>query len=271
MKTNYPLTRTNRRSSGKPLLFGAGTALLLIVVLQLWNPSLLWSASAFVSFPVWRGAQAVRELFSNVTGGFHRSATLFAENRLLRETLAEKETLLLERAALVAEIEELKKTLGHLNPSSPVSDRVHAAILAKPPQSPYDTFALDAGSFEGVVERARLFSRDVLVGRVERVGSHASIGRLFSSSGQKMAVMIGTTSITTEAVGRGGGMFVIKLPKDIAVSRGDPIFVSGLRGEVLGYVETIEANATDSFQTIYSRSPANLNTLRFVEIERESP
>ena len=55
------------------------------------------------------------------------------------------------------------------------------------------------------------------IGTVSDVYSNSSRVTLYSSSGQKVNVLVGKNNIKAEALGQGGGNFVIKIP------RGTPI------------------------------------------------
>ena len=79
-------------------------------------------------------------------------------------------------------------------------------------------------------------------------------------------MLIGETNISAEAIGRGAGNFIIKAPKEVAVTQGDIIRLPNLNPKFFGTVQDVEQTVTSTFQLILFRLPVNINNLRWVEI-----
>jgi cell shape-determining protein MreC len=181
--------------------------------------------------------------------------------------LEEKVTELTARGLLVDQLEkeniELKGILGRRDSSRALL----GVVLARPTVSPYDTLIVDIGEREGVNrgDKVRAYG-SIVIGEVEEVYRSASLIKLFSAPGVKSSVIVGATNILIQAKGRGGGNFIIELPRDVEVQIGDSILLPNIRMQLLGTVEYIEKAPSEPFQTIYFKSTINMGELRFVEI-----
>ena len=142
-----------------------------------------------------------------------------------------------------------------------------AVILAKPNQSPYDTLVIDVGTEQNLEVGDMVFAfGNVPIGRVSDVNQSSSKVVLFSSSGEKIQVLVG--DISMEISGRGGGNFEMVLPRDIILQKGDSAILPGIMPYVVGIVETIISDPRDSFQKALLTSPVNIQELKFVEVAK---
>jgi len=164
---------------------------------------------------------------------------------------------------LELENEELKAALGR----SGREKIILAAILSRPPRSPYDTLILDRGSTDGV-KKGDIVSIDnhFLVGEIVEVGGSFSKVELFSSPGKETEVQIGKDHIQTIVYGFGAGNFRARLPQDTAIAVGDVVSMTSFDIGVLGFVAKIEGTSADAFRVLYFRTPFNLSQTRMVEI-----
>ena len=89
---------------------------------------------------------------------------------------------------------------------------------------------------------------DVPVGRVEIVYDDSSKIVLFSNSGEKTGVVVGSGQVFMEVVGRGGGNFEMIIPRDFILTKGDTVVLPGIIPRVLGIVQKIISDPRDSFQ-----------------------
>ena len=112
----------------------------------------------------------------------------------------------------------------------------------------------------------RVVSGDFVIGTLREVYANHSKATLMSSPGEILKVRIGESLIETEAVGRGGGNMISKLPKEIAVNKGDAVRIPGLNPKFFGLVESVEKTEPSSFQFIMLRLPVNIYNLEWVEI-----
>ncbi len=259
---NY-LLKNSRRGNGawKPiistlviLLF---TGFFYFFVPQFANQSLYTFAR-----PIWSTRDYVAGKFTNLWSTLADKTGLAAENSSLQKKLDEARTALLDLEAYKKENDELKKILGR----NPAEKKMLAVVLAKPNRSLYDTLVLDAGEKQGVKVGDKVLSGDFVIGQVRAVYANYSKAVLASSPGERFTVRIATSSIDTEATGRGGGNFIAKLPKEIPIKRGDLIKSPGLEPRFFGVVGDIEQTETSSFQFILFKLPVNINTLEWVEV-----
>ena len=191
--------------------------------------------------------------------------TLKAENDLLRESMA-RMALTLESAKLLAqENKELKEILGRES----AEKSIVAGVMLRPPQTLYDTLLVDAGSAHGVAVGDLVLSSGAAIGLVYSVEKETSLVELFSSADTEIPVLIhaqnGTTTAAT-AKGRGGGNFIVKLPRDLAVSLGDFVTTPGIDGHIIGVVGAVKADVADAFETVLIRVPQGMMHLSLVEI-----
>lgn len=167
--------------------------------------------------------------------------------------------------ALQIDNDALKDLLGR----APENEKLTlAAILARPPQSPYDSLVIDIGTNNGAHIGDVVYAQSTFaIGKIVKTDAKNSVVTLFSSSGQKQSVLIGSSTTAVEAEGRGGGNFYIKIPRNIHVVAGDPIMWPDLRSVLLGVVDVVDAGEGDAYAHIYFKSPVNIQTLRYVELK----
>ena len=171
--------------------------------------------------------------------------------------------------ALEADNNQLKQLLGR------ASDREHltlAAILVRPPQTPYDAIVIDAGKNMHLAVGDIIYAEmNYAIGRVTSVSDKTSLITLFSSSGQKENVLVGSSTLSVSAEGRGGGNFYIKIPRNISVHQGDPIIWPDIQTMLLGKVDVVDSGSGDAYTSIYFKSPINIQTLRYVQFKSNLP
>jgi len=172
-----------------------------------------------------------------------------------------------DREALYQENLDLKARLGRpgIAPA-----RILGAVLLRPPATPYDTLVIDAGAEEGVALGDYVSAGgSALVGTVSEVYAHAARVQLFSAPGQKYNALL-RGSIPLNIEGQGGGSMVAQVPSGTAVSAGDTALVPGIAGGLAARVTQVDKTEA-SFVTIYFQLPANIFTLRFVEVWKQTP
>lgn len=167
-------------------------------------------------------------------------------------------------SALQADNDQLKQLLGN----RPATDESKlAGIIMRPPETPYDMIVVDQGENQGIeVGNVAYGNTYVVLGKVSAVYPNNSVVTLFSSSGQQEEVLIGASSTPGTAKGQGGGNFSISVPRNADVTIGDAVIMSGADPILLGSVEKIDLTPTDSYATIYFKTPINISTLRYVQI-----
>ena len=218
----------------------------------------------FIGEPVWKSQSGVVSMFSNMFVAIKSKQDLLHENESLHEEINRLGLMSIESEILRLENESFRQLLNR----ETSRDIVAGAVLARPSRTFYDTFVIDVGRRDGITKGARVFGTgDVAVGTVVEVYAHTSLISLNSTPGRSTEVLLGSELISTDALGRGGGDFEIRIPRGVEVAEGDPIFSPDLDGGIFGVVEEIVALPADSFQTILFSSPINIQLLRLVTVE----
>ncbi len=217
--------------------------------------------------PLERIGKFSTDTFLNFIETVKSKRSLIAENNALREQYSAQSIALLDRNALAEENSELKHMLGR----TLRRDTVLAAVLQKPPVSPYDTLLIDIGKDENISEGDEVIAGNSFsIGVIDAVFPHEAKVLLLSAPGKTTNVLVGGKHLLTAAVGKGGGNFEVRLPRDARVVVGDAVLLPGLSNSPLGAVAEIRVRPTDTFQTILFRLPVNLFELRHVSVVRRN-
>jgi len=259
--------RRNEQSKKHLVIGGAMFALFVLIatVARMFLPSLSDLASR-IAIPVWTAGEHASLVASLGGIGAWGGGLLVAENRALKEEI---EALRNERATVFADAHTYTELMSRFGRSLEEERMgILAGVLSTPPRSLYDTIVIDAGSRNGVSVGMLVYANsDMPVGVVARVGAVSSVVELLSSPGRHVEVVVGASGeIRASAEGLGGGNFVIRIPRDISISVGDPVSLPTLSGACIGYVSVVDAVPTDSFQTIRFSFETSLQDLRFVMI-----
>ena len=248
------------RAKGRNILFVI--AILLVIILGiLLKFSFMSSIVQTVGRPLWKSESVGANIVEEIHGYFSSKASLIAENNSLKNQLNDLSIKAAVNDTLSTENESLKELLGRTNKKS----LLLATIIDRPSQSPYDTLIVDVGSNNMVVTgQTVLAENNIPIGTVTDLYSDSSRVTLYSSSGQKLSVLVGKNNVKADAIGQGGGNFIIKIPRGVPIQEGDQIIAPSISTSLYGTVSHIDLAPNDSFQTIYFNSPVNLNQLRFV-------
>jgi len=257
----------NRKTKKKNLSYIIA-AILVCVVLLFLKLGIFNGFSYGVHFifrPILVLGGKVREIIHNSGAYFISKSSLLAENQNLKSELIGSEARMVNYNSVLSENDSLKEILGRLGEKS----MTLSAILSKPNQSPYDTLIIDAGSREGIKSGDAVFAfGSVPIGTVAEAYANTSKVTLFSSSGEKRQVVIGK-GIFAEIVGRGGGNFEMKIPRDLALAEGDQATMPGLTPRVVAVVQTIISDPRDPFIKALLVAPVNIQELKFVEVDSQ--
>lgn len=240
--------QTDRRKSnflGRDRILGVVFGIVLIVLGSLFSESM-------VSGIVW-----VKNIFN-----FHKVEPQYVEKNQDPQYLNAKIT------ALESENEGLKKFLNTndgVNMKRPKGSLF--SVAQRPPFSPYDSIVVNGGSDNGIqVDDLAFASADVLIGYVTAVSTHTSVVTLYSSSGQRQEVYVGTSSNSLASEGKGGGNFYIKVPSETKISVGDPVIWPSMQNLILGTVNKVDAVPGDAFAYVLFKSLIPIYSIRYVEI-----
>ncbi len=246
--------------------FFVALALAFLFSIQFFFPRFYPSIFYPIASLFWTGESSTVGFFVYMGKIVQSKYGLVVENRRLKDEIASRDASMLMIDQLKAENESLKAAMGRTGKESVAL----AVILSRPPASPYDTLVLDAGENDGVKVGSKVYAEgDALIGDVSEVYANQSKATLYSSPGRVTPVLVGTTTIAAEAMGKGGGNFSVRLPANTKVVKGATIALPHIRSHVFGVVDTILVDSSDSLQTLLFKSPANVSQLQFVEIEKK--
>jgi cell shape-determining protein MreC len=238
---------------------GIGAAVVLIfAALQFWMPHFLPSLFTTVARPFWRAQ------FSLMNGSMQSPEYLLKENADLKQQVADLEVREQTVQATLDENVELKLLLGRAS----TTPHILAAVLERPPYSPYDQLIIDAGADHGFAVGNRVYAAGgVLIGQISDVLGQTSKVRLYSSPGNTLQVTVGPDHIPTTASGRGGGQYEADLPRDVKVAEGDYVQAPLFNDSTFGIVTAVLSDPTRPFEKILFAPPVNMFQLRWVMVE----
>jgi cell shape-determining protein MreC len=245
------LTINNRKKGGK--IRAVWIALFLSVLIWGFSylfPSFFGETAHLFDRPV----VAVRGLLGGVfyapINFFKNKNNLLKENDGLKMKLSEAE----EKIAMLEIQENENKELGEIVGGKDSPDKIFGRILSKPPITSYDTIVVDLGTESGIENGDKVVSAEGFsIGEVKRVFKDTSLVSLYSSGGNSINVLIGGDKIPGIASGKGGGSFVITLPKNSEVREGDIVRMAETGG-ILGSVGKIFSGEEDSFDEVFVQS-----------------
>lgn len=241
--------------------FTAGIAVLIlaaiIVVLRLVAPGVLVA----VASPFFRAGSSLAQNTRALTASFESTKNLLASESALQQ---ENTALASENATLAAKVADLEKLLGGAREAAP---GMVAGVLARPPESPYDTLIINGGSADGVVLGERVYGPGGFpLGSVESVMQHYARIVLFSAPNISIDGWVGTARAPITLTGQGGGSFTARTSRTSSIAVGDIIYVAGPGALALGTVAGIDNDPSSPIETLHIRSSANLFSITWVEL-----
>lgn len=244
-------TRGGRRFSPGLLALGA-LAILFVGALVLWRGPL----SALLV----RAYAPLLEL---------RNTLSRSDNQELQAQLEGVQALLVDRAVLYEENLHLKRLLGRDAERSVLL----AAVLMRPPGTPYDTLLIDTGELEGVMVGDLVSAGgSALIGRITQVYEHAARVALFSAPGEVHEGLLSRAGVSVPIVveGQGGGSLKTQVPAGTGAQSGDQVLLPGISTGLTARVVAVRLGESESFEVLYLHLPANPYHLRFVEVWRSA-
>ena len=214
-------------------------------------------------------APFVRDLVS----GLFISSTDDAYALLPRATLtarlkqAEEELLRVRYQSILYDVIVLEnQRLREAARAVSLSSSITARVLARPPQTLYDSLLVNQGSEAGVVVDAIVTFEGVALGRVVSLGKESAVVELFSSPDSKTDVLVGEPVAVSVAHGLGGGSFELSVPQEVAVAVGDAVRLPASDPVVVGVVAEVSFEEKDATKTVRFASPVSFSELDFVQI-----
>ncbi|MDO8520511.1 MAG: rod shape-determining protein MreC [bacterium] len=262
MVTSFRHDRQKKTAQKRWLVY---LLILLVIILALRTPlsGVLSSLLTTLARPLWTTENALHSWLGEAIQLLSSKQALREESEQLKDAL---DLVLLEaysRERLREENETLKAALGRADRR----DLLLARVLATPGRSPYDTLVIDVGEDHGLVPGMKVaVDGDFVIGVVSKVTGKSAIATLYSSHGNELPVVIGTSSLPAIAKGDGGGNFRITLPRGVAVSVGDLAEIPAFSPQYIGAIEAIEERGGGSLQDLYVRMPLNIYELAWVYV-----
>lgn len=267
MKMSYLQGKRYSRNKQNPF-FSVFVIISVILAIFLYSSVLsgLSGTFSFLVYPLVKADGLLRSGLSDTVSFFHFQTTLVKENKALVETNNNLRLQLVSKNNLENENRELKVVLGL---KAKDNKNLLAAVISRPDQLPYDILMLDIGSDNDklAVGDKVLVAGGVILGSVAKIDSNITKVRLYSSYGEEIPVIVGKENIPAVASGRGGGNFLMILPRGLNIQVGDTVQTSIIGNYTLGTVGKIDKTVTDPFQKVYLKSPINLFNVKWVEIK----
>ncbi len=234
--------------------------ILVIIIIAIFVAlNIIWpqkvSRSIFV--PILNSKNFVSGVFSNMFVGFKDKKALEERVSFLEEENSKLKISLLSQSFTNSQIEDYnveleQKTQGMIS-----------KVLNRPPFSPYDTLLILKGD-NNIEVGDSVFIRGVYIGEIEQSDLHTAVVKLKSASGNKTVVRV--SDIESEAEGKGGGQFTIKVPKDVVITIGEAVMFPDLNYALLGSVGHVVEDPMATFKTVYFSIPVAFQDMNFVSI-----
>jgi len=204
------------------------------------------------------------KMSDGIAGASHKFFAGFsntAELALKSEKLAnENNALASENNALRQKIANLSVVLGESGASG-----IMAEVVARPPQSPYDTLVLAQGSRAGVTKGMEVFGAGgVPLGIITKVSSDYSRAVLFSASSVSTAGWVGKNNVAVTLQGAGGGAMTATLSRSAGIAEGDIVFVPGPGMLPVGVVQRVDGEQSSPVVTLLIAPALNLFSVTVV-------
>ncbi len=222
-------------------------------------PNLFPSIFIAIARPFWRVEYSIN------SGQLRSVENLLNENQELQRKLDIQNIEQKSIQLYIDENQQLKSLMGRAS----TTQGILAAVIMRPPVSPYDEIFLDIGSDQGLQKDNIVYaSRNVPIGKISEVYSHTSKVILFSSSGQSYSVLIGKNNTPATAIGLGGGQYSAELPRTSVVVRGDYVSIASVKASLYSTVDEIVADSSSPFETVLFSSPINIYELKWAYVEK---
>ncbi|MDD5165631.1 MAG: rod shape-determining protein MreC [Candidatus Pacebacteria bacterium] len=174
------------------------------------------------------------------------------------------ETTISSSSATSTPVSNISKLFSSIHPAD---GRVLAAVLVRPPVAHYDELIVDVGLDHNIVPGMKVYAPgNILIGTTTDVLGQTSKVTLFSSVGQTYPVLIGSSHIPANAIGRGGGQYEAQVPQATKIAQGDVVLDSSLTDGPFGIVTAVLSNPADPFETVLFSPGINVYQLRWVLI-----
>lgn len=208
---------------------------------------------------VWAVASAAAGAVSG-SGLLNFKRSLINENTELREAIA----ILDEQAMRFEALEEENATLRALLGLSD-EEGITVPVLSSFSSSPYGTFRIGGGAAVGLEEGSIVLTPGGFVlGSITFVSPRTATVEAFFAADKEIEMLVNDVPFVSK--GRGGGNARGEIPRDAIVKIDDVVSVPAFGGRPVGIVGKLESASSSAYTTLYIRTPANLDSLRYVHV-----
>ena len=245
------LAKRNALLSSRSVTWGVYALAVAIVVLlmRLLAPNIFWQAIR----PVFSVSDALASQSHAFMLSFSDTAKLAVQNERLTAANA---ALASENRALQQKSASVSALLGMAAPST--ASGILAGVVARPPESPYDTLVLAAGTKAGVLLGMEAFGEGgVPLGVVSSVLDDFSRITLFSAPGMTTSGWVGHANAPLTILGAGAGAMSASIAREAGIAVGDTVFVPGPGQLPIGSIVRVDSSPLSPSVTLRIMPAAN--------------
>jgi cell shape-determining protein MreC len=264
MKKLYYRRRSSEENAIRATFWSFAGIIFIVVLLTALRT---FAPGVFVSLatPFWEMGSGLDKDTRSLFSGFSSKQKLATDNAALSTEIA---TLTNQNNALTTRDQDLTKLLGGQGNISNGS-MILAGVLARPPESAYDTLVVSSGSNAGVVVGAQAFGNgSIPIGEVTTVNKGSSVIQLLSTSGIRTDGWEGENRTPITLTGSGGGSLTASLPKEATPLVGDSVYVPGPGAIPVGTVTEVDVDPSSTTLVVHIRLIVNVFSLTWIQISR---
>lgn len=256
----------SRHSSKKSAASKILLAALIILLLGLVVPSVVTMVSRVVMYPVYSVHTWFLQSSSALPTYLREKKELVDEIHTLKNELAVAVSTDLTQQRLYEENVWLRQLL-----SATTTDRIAAAVIARPNELPYDLLQIDRGSEDGIVIGAPVYiGADNVIGVVALTAPRFSFVELFTTPGFEATAFISGANVIATVEGYGGGVARVRVPQGIALSVGNVVHVPSIEPGAFGRVSYVENRPSQPEQYGYITFDKAISSINYVAVGTEA-
>ncbi|MDP1689622.1 MAG: rod shape-determining protein MreC [bacterium] len=225
----------------------------LALLVRLLAPNFFWQAAA----PAFRVAGTINTGMHVFLNSFGDVAALAVRN----------EQLVSENASLAHENQVLREKETRINALDGIQKGIIAAVIASPPESPYDTLVLAEGERSGVALGQEAFGEGgVPLGVVTAITADFARVTLFSAPGTLTHGWIGPSGVPVNIEGTGAGTMKASFSRSAGIAVGDTVFAPGPGMLPIGSVVRVDSDPSAPGVTLRIMPKANPFSIAWVQL-----
>jgi len=234
-----------------------------------WKLILVWVAGVVVACGMWWLGPAI-----------YVSVQSMLPSAVLTSVGADYSKMEKEIAQLRAQVNELRdknrqlqlesnQARSTLATSTLPADQTKVSVIARPPQTPYDTLLLDTGHKSGVAVGAPVWwPPGVYIGTIREVRADNALVSLTSAPDQRHVARL-NEKVTVETVGQGGGSMQATVPNQLSVSTSSQV-VSDRYGLVYGVIAATQPDAVSGRKQLLIQPAIPASVIEHVYVGKDA-